>query len=270
MKGIERENIKKGLKVKIVESKNISFLIVPYLLDLGLKHCFTTIHMDMGTKTNEDLENLTKNFEHIYEFLEINPKILYSGYQVHGNKVEIINSLNQGKEAYFGRYIEDTDGLITNMKGVALISRYADCSPIILFDPINRVQANIHSGWRGTLKEISKVGIESMIKNYKSNVDDIIAIIGPTIGKDDFQVDIDVKTMFQEKFEFNKEIIRKKNHIKYLIDLEKTNKRILLESGIKEKNIICMNLSTYSNPLLHSYRRDKGKYGLMGLVTMIE
>lgn len=258
------------MEYKIIEANNISYIIIPELLDLGLKHCFTTKHMDMGTKTNGDLEDLTKNFKHIYELLEINPKILYSGYQVHGNNVEIINSLNQGKETYFGRYIGDTDGLITNLKEVALITRYADCSPIILFDPINRVQANIHSGWRGTLKEISKVGIESIINNYKSNIDDIIAIIGPTIGKDDFEVDIDVKTMFEEKFTFNKDIISKKNNKKYLIDLTETNKRILLHSGIKETNIISIDLSTYSNPSLHSYRRDKEEFGLMGLITMIK
>lgn len=257
------------MEYKIVDYEYNSYIIIPKLRKLGLKHCFTTKTMDIGTHTNKSLENLKENFKKIYKFLNIKPKILYSGYQIHSNNIEIIEDQSQGQTTPFGRFIQDTDGLITNREGFALVTRFADCTPIILYDPIKKVHANIHSGWRGTLEEIVKNGIEIMVNVYKSHMEDIIAIIGPSIGKDDFEVDIDVMTEFKTKFESYADIIKEKNDKKYLIDLQKINKNILIQSGIEEENILTIDLSTYSHNIFHSYRRDRENFGLMALVTCL-
>lgn len=257
------------MEYKIVEDKSNSYIIIPELRDLGLKHCFTTKTMDMGSHTNKSLKSLKENFRNIYDFLNIAPKILYSGYQVHSGNIELIQDLNQGEVNPFGRFIPKTDGLIANREGFALITRFADCTPIILYDPVKRVHANIHSGWRGTLEEIIKNGVEIMENQYESKVEDILAIIGPSIGQDDFEVDKDVMTEFENKFKSHKNIIREKSGGKYLIDLQKINKNILKTSGIMEDNITTIDISTYSNELFHSYRRDRENFGLMALITCL-
>lgn len=257
------------MQYKIVEDRNNYYIVIPKLREMGLKHCFTTKTMDMGTHTNKSLTSLKENFNTIYRFLNINPEILYSGYQTHSKNIEMIWDNNQGEINNFGRFIPNTDGLITDKEGIALVTRFADCTPIILFDPVKKVHANIHSGWKGTLEEIVANGVKIMSNEYNSKDKDIIAVIGPTIGKDDFEVDIDVMLEFKSKFEAYKGVIKEKNDTKYLIDLQEINKRILLEKGISEENIIIIDLSTYSNNMFHSYRRDKEDYGLMGLITSL-
>ena len=257
------------MKYEIVEDGYNSYLIIPKLIELGLKHCFTTKTMDIGSHTNKSLKSLKENFNSIYDFLNIDPKILYSGYQTHSKNIEMIWDNKQGQINEFGRFIEDTDGLITDREGIALITRFADCTPVILFDPIKKVHSNIHSGWRGTLQEIVANGVKIMGNEYNSMEKDIIAVIGPSIGKDDFEVDIDVMMEFRRKFESYKGVIKQKNDSKYLIDLQEINKRILLQSGIREESITIIDISTYSNDIFHSYRRDKEDYGLMGLVTSL-
>lgn len=254
---------------KIETKDNIRYIVIPELSMLGLKHCFTTNDMDIGLKTNGNVDDIKQNFEYIFDFIGVKPKELYSGYQTHSATIVSIKDMSQGTVYETGKVFYDTDGLITDINGIALISRYADCSPIILFDPIKKVQANIHSGWKGTLQKIGANGVEKMVKDYGCNVEDILTIIGPTIGKNDFEVEADVMIQFQEQFNFHNEIIKKKNDIKYLIDLQTTNKKILLKVGIKEENITIIDLSTVSNDFLHSYRRDKAEFGLMGAITIL-
>lgn len=257
------------MNYKIIIENKIRYITIPKLTDLGLKHCFTTIDMDMGIRTNPSIEDLKNNLALIYEALSITPKVLFNGYQTHSKNIINISDAYQGEESELGRFFPDTDGLLTNLKDIALITRYADCSPIILFDPVKKVHGNVHSGWKGTLQKIAKKAVERMIEDYNSNVEDIIAVIGPTIGKEDFEVEFDVMKKFKDEFNFHEETIFKKDKIKYLIDIQETNKRILLESGIKRQNITIVDLSTMSNPMFHSYRRDGEKFGLMGCITSL-
>lgn len=253
---------------KIIKHKNKSFIIIPRLRDLGLSHCFTTIDMDLGIKTNKSIENIRLNLTKAYELLDIDPHILYSGEQVHSNKLATIKNKFQGKENAFGRYFPATDGLITSEKGIALITKYADCIPILIYDPVKKVQANIHSGWKGTLGGIGLNGVKRLEEEYGSDPADLIIGMGPAIGKDNFEVDRDVRDLFESKFAFHEDFIRERNE-KYLIDLKYIYYRLFMEKGIREENIINIDLSTYSTPFLHSYRRDGLNFGLMGVISSI-
>lgn len=254
---------------KIITKNGIRYIVVPKLKDLGLKHCFTTIDINMSFIYNSYPDKVKDNHKEVFNFMDITPKEVFSSIQKHTNHITIIDDINLGQEYEIGRVIENNDGFITNLDNVALISKYADCTPIILYDPIKKVHSNIHSGWKGTLQRIGAVGVSTMVHNYGSNPNDILAILGPNICKDDFEVESDVKDLFQDEFNFHNEVIFQKNDIKYLIDLHQTNKRLLMEVGVKEENITMINLSTKSNPMLHSYRRDKDKFGLMAVVTSL-
>ncbi|MBC8591308.1 polyphenol oxidase family protein [Wansuia hejianensis] len=257
------------MEYKVINENNVRYIILPELEDLGLKHCFTTKDMNMSFINNSSTEEVINDHKIAFEFMNIDPIEVFSSVQKHTNNISIIKDMNQGRKYEIGRVLDNNDGFVTNLKNIALISKYADCTPIILYDPIKKVHANIHSGWKGTLKRIGACGVSAMINNYKSNPKDIIAVLGPNICKDDFEVDIDVKDLFQSEFDFSKDIIFQKDNIKYLIDLHETNKRILLKMGLKEENISIIDISTKSNPMLHSFRRDKHKFGLMGVVTCL-
>lgn len=257
------------MNYKIHTKNNMRYITIPKLTELGLKHCFTTSDMDIGFTTSGSVESVKENLESVFEFLEVEPHILYNGFQTHSGNIVIVENINQGIQHEFGRYFPDTDGLVTDKDNIALITRFADCTPIILYDPIKKVHANVHSGWKGTLQRISANAINIMVDKYNSNPKDIFAIIGPTIGKDEFEVDKDVKDIFSTEFGYIENIIIKKNNIKSLIDLQTINKNILIENGIVEDNIVIVNLTTISNKILHSYRRDKEEFGLMGVITIL-
>lgn len=257
------------MNYKIIEHNNKSFIVIPRLIELGLNHCFTSIDMDLGRKTNSSIKNISLSLEEAYQLMGIQPAILFSGEQVHSDRVQPVRNILDGEENAFGRYLPSTDGLITSKKNIALISRYADCIPILIYDPVKKVQANIHSGWKGTLKGISINGIKIMKDQYGSDPRDLIVGMGPAIDRDDFQVDQDVMELFKNKFSFYEEFIRERNN-KFLIDLKYIYFKLFKEEGIKEENIIDINLSTYSTNYLHSYRRDKENFGLMGVISSIK
>lgn len=245
------------------------YIMVPELTQLGLNHCFTTRDMDMGIRTNPSTQDIKNNLAHIYKTLEISPRVLFCGVQTHSKNILSVLDINQGEVNEIGQFSQEIDGLVTNREDVALMTTYADCTPIILFDPVKKVHGNVHSGWKGTLQKIGQQGVQKMIEDYGCNTRDLVAIIGPSIGKDDFEVEKDVMSQFQATFEFHQEIIVKKDDVKYLIDIQETNKRILLQSGIEESHITTIDLSTKSNPMFHSYRRDGNEFGLMGCITCL-
>ena len=108
-----------------------------------------------------------------------------------------------------------------------------------------------------------------MICEYQCDVNDIVAIIGPAIGKYDFEVEEDVSSQFAETFPLWKDLIVKKNEKKYLIDLQEIVFRMLVDSGIGQDKITKIDISTFSDERFHSYRRDRQDYALMGFITMI-
>ena len=96
-----------------VEIKDqIRYIVVPRLEELGLKHCFTTADMDVGITTNKSVEAVKANIQRAFDFLNVKPKVLYSGRQAHTNNIAVIEDLNQGMEYEFGRCFPDTDGLL--------------------------------------------------------------------------------------------------------------------------------------------------------------
>lgn len=257
------------MKYLIETYRDKNFLLIPELAKMGLYHCFTTSHMDMGLKTNGSLESIKENFKIIYDFIGKAPKEIFSGFQTHTDNVQVVSSIDDGKYYAAGKYFPETDGLVTNIPEIGLVTRFADCTPILLFDPVKRVQGNIHSGWKGSLKEIGGEAVDKMIEVYDSNPQDIKVILGPAIGKDDFEVEIDVMELFKNKFYYYEEIISKKNDIKYLIDLKEIITRTLLDKGIAKDNIHSIDISTYSDPRFHSFRRDKESFGQMACITIL-
>ena len=164
---------------------------------------------------------------------------------------------------------EDVDGLITNEPGVALVTQYADCTPLIFCDPVKKVIATSHAGWRGTVKEIGKVTVQKMQSEFGCNPSDIIAAIGPCIGQCCYEVDTPVYNAFCGLgLDTNKFFIRKDEE-HFMLDLREANRQILVKSGINPEKIDVADICTCCNSdKLHSHRASKGERG--NLAAIIE
>lgn len=217
-----------------------------------INHCYT-----MKTSNNDYKEDDGQNYKKLCEYLNFDyKKIKRIENQIHSNFVEKVDDVN--------KVYTNIDGLISDRPGVSLWLRYADCTPIYLYDTKKNIIGNIHSGWKGTVQKIAKVSVEKMIKEYGSNPEDIICAFGPNIAKCHFKVDEDVKNIFEETFSYmnNKNIISigevEEGKQKYYIDTNLINRNLLKEVGVKDENIIESKICTVCNhDKFYSYRKDK-------------
>lgn len=197
---------------------------------------------------------------------EIEPKKLYSAKQVHEANVTYCDGTN-GEPYLIGRHIQNSDGLMTDKKAIALMIKFADCTPIVLYDPIEKVQAVVHSGWRGTVAKISHVAINKMIAEFGVKKENILVYMGPSIDQKNYEVGSEVYAAFSDQLD--RDLYFKAVGEKYLLDMSLANYQLLIEAGLLIENIEVENASTYTNVGLHSARQEGKSYGLNAIVTMM-
>ena len=154
--------------------------------------------------------------------------------------------------------IKATDALITNKKGICLCVQTADCVPILLFDPVKKVIAAVHAGWRGTVKKIVSSTVEQMISNYNSNPKDILAVIGPSIGPEVYEVGDEVVVEARKSLPNPEEALILNISGKYHFNLWEANQQLLVSVGIPVQNIEISGECTFSNPHNYFSARNNG------------
>jgi polyphenol oxidase len=160
------------------------------------------------------------------------------------------------------------DAIITDNPEVTLFMRFADCTPIMLYDPIKKAVGIVHAGWLGTVKQIAGQAVEGMRAAFGSRPADILAAIGPSIGPDHYEVGPDV--IEQARYSFGKDadglLPDHKDRVHF--DLWKANKLSLERAGVGQVEVA--GLCTACNPDdWYSHRAQKGKTGRFGALIAI-
>ena len=190
---------------------------------------------------------------------EILPYPIVQMHQVHDVKVAVVDRGDLTRDE-----LDGYDAMITNLPGVTIGVRTADCIPVLLYDPVKKAAAAIHSGWRGTVSKIIGKTVIKMQSTYASQPSDILAFIGPGICVDCFQVGEEVALKFKETgFDINSlwsfRGPKTGNGMEggHHIDLKEACRQTLVESGLKNENIQITGLCTYEdNDLLYSARKE--------------
>lgn len=199
------------------------------------------MNLRMPDLDEECLQNRGKFFSSIG--IDVDSVVLTN--LVHGDTVVVVD------ERDGGQIIPNTDGLITNTRGLFLTVTASDCLPIYFFDKRNKAIGLAHAGWRGVVKNISKAMIAKMTSEFGSRAKDISAYIGPHIQKCHFEIKEDIKSNFSDEF-----IIESGGIIK--VDLLSKVKHQLLSLGLDSENITSSNDCTFcKSEKYFSYRRDK-------------
>ncbi|MBQ2276076.1 MAG: peptidoglycan editing factor PgeF [Lachnospiraceae bacterium] len=266
---------------KINEANGVVYLTFPILEQFGVKHGFSTrlggvsegmfSSMNLSFQRGDDREKVEENYKRICNVLNMNHKNVVLSNQVHDTKIKLVTKEDAGKGMIKESDIIGIDGLITQEKDIPLVTFYADCVPLFFYDPVKEVIAAAHSGWRGTKEKIGKKVVETMEEEFGCKKEDVVAVIGPSICQDCYEVSEDVVLEFQEVFMEETSLYAKaKENGKYNLDLWKVNSMILKEAGILEKHMSLPNLCTCCNPkLLFSHRASKGKRGnLAGFISL--
>lgn len=199
--------------------------------------------LNLGLHTHDDLLHVQANRVLLAKETGIAPeKFLYAS-QVHSGDVKIIDqsAFENGVLVQNPR----TDATITNLPGICLMVMVADCVPVLLFDPVKRVSAVIHAGWRGTVHNITSNTILAMVQHYRSNPANILAGIGPSIGPCCYEVGEDVKDFVSQSFGTTEGyLIRKDDSSKPHFDLWYANRQQLTNKGVQPANIETSGLCT--------------------------
>ena len=188
--------------------------------------------------------------------------------QVHSDKVVVVTEENLEQET------GEADGLITDLRGVALEIRTADCQSIFLYDPVRGVIGNVHSGWKGTLHGIVLNAIRKMTGHYGCRPADIEAYINPSILGCSFEVEDDVVDQFRAVTDVSR-YCRKYRVLdgrqKYLMDTAALNRDAMIAEGLSASGIFLSGICTMCHhDEYHSYRGDGRSTGRNGSLICLK
>ncbi len=244
--------------------------IITHGYSLGIDKNFRTARANKQKLPEQEAKKAIKDYENLGKCIDIKLNKMVKPNQAHTDKIQIVEKHILENEPDFNLEVYDkTDGLITNKKDIALATTNADCILLLFFDPVNKVIANVHSGWRGTIQRISVKTVQKMVNKFNCKPENIICCICPSIRKCHFEVENDVKEIFEKEFkdlkiEQNNDIMEKqKDKEKWNIDTVLINKILLKQEGLKQENIIDSGICSVCNSdLIHSYRVERQGYGL--------
>ncbi len=203
--------------------------------------------LNVTTRVGDSADNVLKNRKIALKKLNLDVSNLAFLNQLdHADKILAVSDAAKGLD--FNGY----DAIMTNKADIVLGVSVADCPVVILISEVDPAVALVHSGWRGCRVNVVPKTVQAMIQEYGVDPKNVKAIIGPSIGVDNYRVGKDVTKQFDKRY-----IVTKENH-DYL-DLKLIIKDQLSESGIKMIDLI--DIDTYSDDRFFSYRRDHGDTG---------
>ncbi len=260
----------------ITEQLGVHLIQFPHLIDAGLKaHGVSTrkggvsqgpmLSLNMGRRLLDSKENIIENQRRAAEALGVSPGSFVFSDQVHGTKIQEVNLEN------FTDPIRETDGLITDVHGITLVTIYADCMPILIYDPEHKAIGMAHSGWRGTAQGIGPRLVQAMAGRYGSRPEHLLAALGPAIGPCCFEVGEEVVSTFRAMDLLKSESawLTYRNGNPH-VDLNHINRVLLTDTGIDSEAIKSASLCTRCNSdLFYSHRRDQGNTGRMAALMAL-
>lgn len=219
--------------------------------------------LNVGNSVGDDEVAVAENHARIFAHLGIGAQQAVSPHQVHGNHVVLVT----GHDA--GRRIPNTDGLVTATPGVALLLRFADCQPILLYDPVHRAVALIHAGWRGLAQGIARRAVEAMKAAFDTDPQQLLAGLGPAIGPSCYTVGHNVASAMGYALPDWTQVMSVESEEVWRLDLSAANAQQLGEEGVSaiEHAGICTHCRRDE---FYSHRGDNGKTGRFAVVAYLE
>ena len=243
---------------------------------IGVPHCFTTrlggvstghLHsLNLGLHRGDDPANVAENFRILGQAIGFDPQMLVLTRQVHSDIVRQVGKEDCGVYMVEGASPE-CDALITCTPGVALTVFTADCTPILLWDPVTGAVGAAHAGWRGTAADIAGKTVRAMTEAYGCDPANIRGAIGPNIGSCCFETDAEVPdAMVSALGPAALEDVRPCGD-KFYVNLKAINARFLRRAGVEQ-----IEISTACTMCQHdrfwSHRYTRGNRGAQGAIIV--
>lgn len=212
--------------------------------------------LNVGGMIGDDQQAVLENSRRVYDTLGYTPDQVCTVWQVHGADVVMADQPPVQR-----KWHTQADGMITNQPNVALSMRFADCVPVMFFDPTNHAIGIGHAGWRGTVAGVVLSVLNAMQTSYGTRPKDVQAAIGPSIGPDRYQVGEEVVAAVHDRFGDTDGLIQRSfvDGTAYL-NLWEANRRLLALAGVAQIEVAEICTATHTDDF-YSHRAEKGKTG---------
>lgn len=237
--------------------------VMAFSLRTGGQSSYPMDSLNFSVSQGDSHENVRHNLSVFGDFVGIDPKNIATCRQVHGNAIAVIDEVP--------RSTPPADAIISTRPGVFPAVKTADCLAVLLLDPINRISAAVHAGWRGTVLGITGKVVRYLKEAFATDPGSVLVSLGPAIHPCCYEVDEAVLGPFRENIPNAEQFITvqevpaacmssaKKS---YRLDLEAANQMALISLGVQEENIHSARICTCCNAsLFFSYRRDGSRSG---------
>ncbi len=261
------------------EKNGVTYLSFPSLEKTEtVRHLFSTrtggvsegifSTMNFSFTRGDKEEHVLENYRRIAEILGCSLEDFVCADQTHTTNIRVVKKEDGGKGVVKKKDYADVDGLVTNEKGIVLVTFFADCVPLFFVDPVKKAIGLSHSGWRGTVNRMGEKTILKMEEVFGCRREDLITAIGPSICMSCYEIGEEVAEEFKKAFpkeEEQKSVLKQKENGKYLLDLWMANYYIMVDAGVKPENIAVTDICTSCNSQdLFSHRKSMGKRGNLG------
>jgi len=216
--------------------------------------------LNQGGTTGDNRSRVIENRRLAFESVNLDVETVFDVWQVHGTTI-----IESKKPRDLEQPHEKADAIVSNQSGITLFMRFADCVPILLFEPQNRVIAIVHAGWQGTVKRVAEIAVEYLTHHYRCDSRNILAGIGPSICPDHYIVRQDVIVRVKNAFPLAWPSLIKNAGEKFNLNLWEANKICLQEAGVQ--NIEISGICTACNlEEWYSHRAEHGRTGRFGVL----
>lgn len=254
------------------ESETLAYYQFETLDQPGLDHAIFTrqggvspapwASLNLSISCGDLWERVARNRELAFSALGWPASSRYDVWQVHSAKVVMADSPRGRKP------MQQADAIITDRPGVALFMRFADCVPVLLFDPKRRALGLAHAGWLGTLRKVTTRTVQAMESAFGTEPADLVACIGPSIAAHHYPVGPEVEARVREVFGSRAGQHLSFPNAKAHFDLWSANEMLLRDRGVSriERSGICTacHLGEW-----YSHRGEEGKTGRFGAILAL-
>jgi YfiH family protein len=216
--------------------------------------------LNLGGTVGDDPTRVSQNRQLIFQAVGRALDSLYDVWQVHSAEVAYAAAPRMSHVPH-----RQADAILTESPNVTLLMRFADCVPILLYDPVRRVAGLVHSGWPGTVKRVARAAVEAMQKTYDTQPRDLLAAIGPSIGPDHYEIGPDVEEQVRYTFGRDAAALLPSANGGVQFDLWAANQLILEECGVRQIEMAGICTACHQEDW-YSHRGEKGQTGRFGVL----
>ena len=221
--------------------------------------------LNVPPSAGEERSRVIENRRRILASLPEHESGFFDVWQVHGTEVVIAERPRPADEPH-----KKADSIITSRGNLAVLMLFADCVPILFFDPVKKAVGMAHAGWQGTVSRVAGAAVRAMADAFLSDPADLLVGIGPSICPEHYQVGQDVIDRVEKTFGANSGLLTHRADSKAQLDLWRANVQVLIDSGVREDHIEVAGVCTAEHPHdWYSHRGEKGKTGRFASVIAL-